>query len=745
MRRPLFMVCLLVVSLLGLGLLWQEQKGGLPPDGEPDRVDRQICCQEWDGQEVLVFGEIYRKEPECIYLKSISMQNDAANLQQIIPFSKNIICECENAEKLLLGSKVIVQGELAFFSHATNPGEFDAADYYGAMDIGGKLKKAQLLKQGEAYSVLAEGLYAVRSYLKQRICYVFPEKEASVMCAMLLGDKEKLDKEIKELYQRNGIVHILSISGLHITVIGMGVYKGMRRLGIPVWISATVGGVLLLLYGLLTGMSVSACRAIGMYLLRMLAEIVGRSYDMLTALGGMLLIMVLTQVRYLQSAGFLLSFGAVLSLGILGPVLTKKGVKAGKRLRDKVWYTIKQTFLSTLSVTLGTLPIQLWFFYQVPVFAIFLNLFILPCMSLLMVSGLIAMLLPGTGILATVSCLLLRGYEWLCKGFDAIPYHTWTPGKPHVWQMLGSYLLLAGVVLLSKCRGTVCKEHKAGLLQFLMLTFSVILLGINIPRENIVTFLDVGQGDCICVETIQGEVYLFDCGSSSRKQVGKYVLLPYLKYEGITHIDAFFVSHPDGDHCSGLLEWLQEGEDWGIIVDAIVLPDIDESKRKADFETLLRAVEETNQRSQVAIRYIKQGDYWQDGENFFYCLHPSGQSEGLEANAYSECFYIALGQRGTTMLLTGDVEKEGEDMLLKTLQEKNITQVDILKVAHHGSKYSTSEELLEQLQPNIAVISAGRRNRYGHPHEEVLERLQDMGCTILQTSEEGAVRFLLQH
>ena len=141
------------------------------------------------------------------------------------------------------------------------------------------------------------------------------------MSALLLGDKNALDNEVKEMYQRNGILHIFSISSLHITIVGMGIYKLLRKAGIPILPASMAGSLLLILYGCMTGFGVSACRAIGMYLLRMLAEVVGRTYDLLTALGVMAAVMVIQNPYYLQNGGFLLSFTSVMGIGVVFPGL----------------------------------------------------------------------------------------------------------------------------------------------------------------------------------------------------------------------------------------------------------------------------------------------------------------------------------------------------------------------------------------------------------------------------------------
>ncbi len=747
-------------------------------------------------------------------MKSLSMQNTLMENSLIeklkgISIEQNLICEysteqvtqtnggfgtesnfqngsnCDR-EKLCLGSIVVLQGTFQPFLAASNPGEFDAAKYYDSLGIGGKLTNVTILAQSREYSGLEEMLYQLRCYLKNRLYQVFPQKEASILTAMLVGDKEELDSGIKELYKENGIVHILSISGLHITMIGMGIYKILRRIRMPVWMAAICGGSVLFLYGVMTGMSLSACRAIGMYFIRMLAAVVGRSYDMLTALGVIGAIMVWQNPENLNNAGFLLSFGSVLGVGWLYPALLPKEkqilpktyeARKWKQILNKLLQEMKkgllQSILAGTSITLFTLPIQLWFYYEVPTYSILLNVLVLPFMGAVMTTGLVTMLLPGTGMMGTLTCLILKGYEWMCKCFHQLPFHTWNPGKPKLWQVIVYYLLLIAVVQLEgkAIKGKVLKgkvlkgnalkgngkrinkvsirQHISKAQTPLLLALAISILTLHIRIESTITFLDVGQGDGIVMELASGEVYLFDCGSSSRSRVGEYVLLPFLKYKGITHIDAIFVSHTDTDHCSGIEELLMLAPEEGITIGQLVLPQIVKNLREEELSSLLESAQKLKQKTPIIISYINAGDQFITRSASFLCLHPPSEYETEDSNTYSECFYVELSgkryrqeqqkEEMVSLLLTGDVEGEGEELLLQELKNHNISNVTILKVAHHGSRNSTQEALLKVAKPIISIISCGKNNSYGHPHEETLERLKTVGSEVMITAEYGAI------
>ena len=890
MRRPLFLACLCLVIALAIGKILTGadtgDTGGLPPDGSPVRITGRIDTRT---SEVIILQCISLIHEDQTYSYSGKLQCELDNMKTAMITASAVTGE---EESLKIGQQIILEGTFSHFATATNPGEFDVQRYYAAKGIGGRVRKSQILAVGEKYSFLKEKLYGFRQVLHDRLAEVFPAKEASVMQTLLLGEKEELDAEVKALYQKNGIAHILSISGLHITLLGMGVYRLLKRLGLPVRAAAVGGAMLLLIYGVMVGMSVSASRAIGMYLLQMLGIFVGRTYDMLTGLGLMALLLVIQEPERLFDVSFLMSFGAVLGICILTPVLSgdsrerdagQREMDTGQRERDtdeelegkgisawpvwlrtvadilgdsayarnkyregwrKVVYegiqrmmsAVKGGFAASVGVILFTLPVQLWFFYEIPVYSVLLNLLVLPFMSAVVAGGILSMI-PGLGLVGTVDCLILWWYEWICGRFAQLPGAIWCVGRPEVWQIVcyyvGIFLLVFGrkYVEAWKRRGTYGEKNAPGdrlhSARIPHLIATVMILGVliglltgNFDRGSRVTFLDVGQGDGIVVETGQ-DAYLFDCGSTSRKNIGEYVLKPYLKSRGIRSLRGVFVSHPDEDHMNGVIELLENGADWGIVVEQLFLPAIAEEKRTESFATLLAAAEA----AEVPVSYIKCGDEIRDSQLWLLCLHPEENTTLADANAYSECFYVEVfakkikqeaiadrkaiddrkaiadrqakdasegsamegsGENGNfagngsfvgngerkdfrmndgkiNILLTGDVEGEGERQLTQELQEllgprplqesqalqttrrlqeqcgQRALRVDILKVAHHGSGYSTGTEFLATASPATAIISCGRNNSYGHPHAETLQRLEDAQVPWYGTMDYGAL------
>ncbi len=508
-------------------------------------------------------------------------------------------------------------------------------------------------------------------------------------------------------------------------MLGMGLYTLLRKLRIPLWGAAVAGGLFLVLYGMLTGFSVSACRAVGMYLIHMLGEIWGKTYDMLTAMGVLLVILLFNNPMLVYHSGFLLSFSSVCGVGLLGPVFLKDRRVWRARPYDSMWIKwikkriegISSGFWISLSVTMFTLPLQMFFFYQLPVYSVLLNLLVIPFVGMVMVIGLMVLILPGAVVLAPIEILIFDWFEGCCQFFAKIPGHILRTGCPPFYKILIYYGVLLVGIFVSRRIG------KRGVLGSMGAVALFLIITVN--RDAQITFLDVGQGECICVQTKEGHCFLFDGGSSNTSNVGERIILPFLQYEGIDVVDGVFLSHSDADHINGILQLLQEDN---VSIKNIFLPDVAEGER--EFEEILKCA------GNVQVQYISQGMHLELPDLKIICLHPPKEFAG-EDNAYSACFYLEIDD--TSVLLTGDIEGEGEEALTEELRRRKIGNVDILKVAHHGSRNSTSEELLRQVNPGLAIISCGRNNRYGHPHEETLNRLADEGCIVLTTPECGAI------
>jgi len=667
-----------------------------------------------------------------------------------------------------VGNKIRAGGKLKKFHEARNPGNFNEQLYYQIEDIFFYLEPDEIAITDPSYSQY----HLVLNTIKKKVSKVFDQmlsgREAGALAAMLLGEKNLLDYELKKLYQENGISHILAISGLHIGLIAMFFFNLLRKLKCPILPANILTVFFIYSYGILTDFSVSTNRAIVMLVISLLAPVVGKYYDMLSGTCLSALIILMQNPMQIISAGFLLSYGAVLGIAVVYPAIKQligegnpvikaskeKGHIANESGKKKPYKTdVKRAYILTeikdrllspvlisISTQITTIPVILYFFYQIPVYSIIINLIILPLVTvliLLAIFGAIAGLiyLPAGVFIIGGASFILKLYELVCRFGSVLPGNMLTVGRPGRTELILYFICLCLFLI-------VLNKYKS---KAAMLLMAVGLLLLIYPKRNdglLVTFLDVGQGDAIYMESGSGTTYLIDGGSSDVSKAGIYRIKPFLLSRGNNVIDYAIITHSDKDHTSGLLDIINEGS---IKVRHLILPDItvkDESFIK---------LEELAHQKNITVSYISAGDSIRDGDIQITCLHPKDGYNPSNSNAYSTV--LSLEFHDFSLLLTGDLEADGETMVIEQLSKRkdsgvdnifkiteyDITEYDILKVAHHGSRNSTSEEFLSYVRPRIAVISCGKDNRYGHPHKELLERLKLVDCQAEITYETGAI------
>lgn len=669
-------------------------------------------------------------------IPSEAMQSKAAQSAEASALSQieGVICYMEaetetEAEQLpKIGSYVRIEGKLRSFAQAGNPGEFDQCRYYQILNIQARLQNAGILEESVSYDKFRERLWHIKTYLAALIDACYENRDASLMKAMLLGEKSGLDEEIKQLYQVNGIIHILSISGLHISLIGMGFYNILRKIRCPKPVTVLLSVFFMYSYGVMTGMSISVFRAIVMFGFRIAAALFKRTYDMLSAMALAALFILIEQPLYLYHSGFLFSFGAIAAIGLFLPAVEENGPGISEKESGcKIWKVMS----ASLAVSIFTMPVYLCFYYEYPLYSLFLNLLIIPGAGIILSDGLISLAvaayyLPFGKYAAFPAHFLFSLYE-LCATFALqFPGSRNILGKPENWQVVLFIGIICGVIFCSK---------RWSRLQFWQWTlFALLCLTLRFQEGLQITLIDVGQGDGIYIADDMGGSYLIDGGSSTKSDVGSYQIAPFLKAEGVDTIDAVFVTHMDSDHYNGIYTLIEQTDRSGITVKNLILPDIGENSRGGEYQEL----EALALQRGISVQYIHKGESVRHGKLTLTCLHPE---EGTEQETNEASVVLYLEYEAFTALFTGDLEGSGEEAVRKQLEslldgKKGIT---VLKVAHHGSKNSTGYAFLETITPDIALISAGNNNRYGHPHEELLERLMQAGSYIYQTKEGGAV------
>ncbi|MGL5259014.1 MAG: DNA internalization-related competence protein ComEC/Rec2 [Lachnospiraceae bacterium] len=632
-----------------------------------------------------------------------------------------------------LGSIILVKGAPTVFQRATNYGQFDARSYYTNLGIGFSLKKATLISQSSSYDVIKEFLFQKKIAFQKIYNTYLGEENGSVLSAMILGLKKEMDSELKELYQLSGIAHILAISGLHITLIGMVIYRCLRFFYLPHTPAFLIAMLFLFLYGMMIGISPSFFRAFIMFLMQMFSTVVKRSYDTVTSLMCFVFLILIQNPSYLFSVGVLLSVSAILGASQLVPAL-----KELYYFESKIIKTILFSFLSCLGIFLTTLPVLLYYYYEVPIFSILLNVCILPFVSILIIGGMILLFFGSfpflfhslSIFLGNILSAIFYYYEVLSRISLQIPFQRVCIGKPSLSKIMCYFILLS---LFLKIHTQRKKKNKKQTTHIVIIIIACSFLCFPTKKEFKITVLDVGQGDGIVIETEHDTVYLVDGGSSSKSNVGKNIILPYLKYHGYTTIDGIFVSHFDKDHTNGIEELIAFSMENKVTIKQVFLPKLEEKD-----ESYL-AFLELCQQANIPVVAMAQKDYLVDGLLQITCFYPKQKEIGVNKNESSMVLYVEYKEfQG---LLTGDLEGEGE---LYLIENGSDVELDFLKIAHHGSKFSTSEDFLEKYTPQFAIISCGENNSYGHPSPIVLERLLSLNIPYYITMDKGALEISLQ-
>ena len=685
---------------------------------------------------------VYRIEKTTrtvIYLKKAILIRSGSTKNYPI---RNIKCtgKEEKINSLREGMHVRLEGMLVLPEIPRNPGQFNRRSYESGKKIDFYLENPTVLEVKEQRSGVREVVEIWKTEMMNRCEKIYPDEEAGILEAMLFGEKRKLSGNIKELYQAAGISHVLVISGLHISLLALAVAGVLRRLGfpMPVWVILSVG--VLAGYGILIGQPTTAVRALLMFFVLQGARLLGRSYDLLSALAFAGILMLLDNPDLILDGGCRLSFCAVIGVGWYvsekNKIFRSIGEKEKRKNRGKGGKgsnagAILENIRAGWYLWLFTLPVMLDTFYQVSVVGILWNLVAIPLLPVIIASGGLGVVLAGWNIFlgslaGSPAYGMLQLYQEIGNISEKLPVGMWTPGQPSKPVIAGYYLVIFLLVLVEK--QLIKREKRWKIFPGMELCSMLLLLLLMAhpwqQREKI-TFLDVGQGDASLLQS-GGQTLLLDGGSTSQKNVGTYVILPYIKQQGISCLEAIVLTHTDQDHINGVTEVLEEGKKGWLTVKNLMYPYWMEGTKQG--KQLKKLAEEAG----ASCRKIRAGDRLTIGKAEAVVLYPKEQEKIAEPNAGSLVLFWKW--EGVRAMFTGDLPEGKERELLQ-----NLPACEILQVGHHGSATSTCREFLEQVQPSLAVISCAMKNRYGHPSPDTVDRLKKTGCEIRYTMRSGAI------
>lgn len=570
-------------------------------------------------------------------------------------------------------------------------------------------------------TVLSQHRWRVKHHIKE----TFPESLVSEAEALLIGDRSGMDEEVAERYRILGITHLFAISGLHVGLLTFLFRSLLIRLSIRIETIDNLLITLLPLYAVLAGSAPSVWRAVSVTILILLTATGRFRMRMDDALALSAAGFILWQPFVVFQPGFQLSYLAAFSLIY------------STRILSNSTSALKISFLVTAITQLALYPVLLSHFYELSLSSFFVNLVYVPLYSFIILPMNIVLLLFTFGMPPIADAVFLiyvpfRGWIEVCTEYLAtLPYQLWVPGRPGA---LFSVLAVGGALLflLSLERGV--NAFRA--IPFVLIPAVFMHMIPYANPELKVTYLDVGQGDAIVIELPHRRgVYVIDTGGTINFgepnwrtpekvfEVGRNIVVPFLKGRGITKIDKLILTHADSDHLEGADEVLEEVK----VSEIHISPG---SEKEITMEGVLRIAIE----KKISVFAMKEGAAWSDKSAEFYYMAPGeGAYKGNDSS-----LVLFMTTVGPSFLFTGDLGIDGEKRLLRKYADSDWGKL-ILKAGHHGSQTSSSDEFIRKLQPELTIFSYGKDNRYGHPHAEVLATFEKYSLSTLATADHGSI------
>lgn len=533
-----------------------------------------------------------------------------------------------------LGDSIFFEGSFSSFKEPRNKGSFDAKSYYRNEGYNGYVKVKTFSRQPPSPLIglvyfLPDFSYGLRQKMVERLNLILGEVHGGTLSAMILGEKAFLEEEIKNLYTDNAISHVLAISGLHVAIIGALIYKLFQKTKLSFRLTNLLPILFLFFYGILIGFPISAIRAVTMMSLLFLSYALKKSYDIPSALAFSSILILFINPRSLYQASFQLSFVAVLAI-FYALKITEKIFLAKKKNRERkidlLLSFLYSSILSTLTISLFLLPFQLWHFYEVAFNGLFLNIIVIPLMSILVFTGLMGGFLSlfsvwiGSFFLGSAD-VILGLYLFLGRIMSLNPWNKIILGRPSVGQGIIYYsfifLLLTWIWKIERREQMLAMREKLPSFEYLRgkrikkllvlfcLPFAIFFLAFR-HRSDVIEKLDVGKGYCKVVRMKKGYAYLIDCGSKDLEKIAKYQVIPYLKFYGISRVKGIFLTELKAERMNGLKDVLEKEE---IKSERIILPKGYKGKEGILFQEILPILKKKS----IEILYLGEDEEVKDG------------------------------------------------------------------------------------------------------------------------------------
>lgn len=629
------------------------------------------------------------------------------------------------------GSLVCLTGEVKAFQPARNPNGFSSRTYYLSKGV---ILSMVSVSENDEIEVLTQfdirGLSALSIRVSQfknrlgamlcttaesQIDKLYPPAHAAMLKGILVGKTSVLNESVIKAFRTTGTAHILAVSGLHFATVYAGLHLFMKTIRAPKRLATGFIFLSMALFLLITGVSVSGMRAFTMIVLHQVAKQLNRRYDLLNALGVAALVSILMSPYTVWSIGFQLSFWAVFSIGFFQKMTAV----------NDTFKKYDLLFLP-LAIQIGLAVLSISTFNKFYPYALLYNLPVLAMTPFVILTGALSVIFSALPIIsapmAFICSGMLEALEILTQSVLSLPLHTLNVVNFSAPRMIIFYMVMAMLCLSFSFRQRMKRVH----ISVVIVTLVFILFVPMRTSAVTVDFLDVGQGDATLIKRGDGRAILIDSGPAYTD------LEQILLKEGVKRLDAVYVSHPDSDHISGVLNLPNQFE-----IDRVYYGLL--SEKKDAVEDLM------DKRPNTAFVQLKRGTVITWGNTCIRVLSPMTEMQGKALSANDMSLVLLVDIDGYEILFTGDIESEVEtELALLNARQNAPFDIDVLKVAHHGSKTSTEQVFLQSFMPEYAVIQVGR-NWYGHPSDETLKILQKEDVQAFRNDQQGCIRLMIEN
>jgi len=647
----------------------------------------------------------------------------------------------EEMPELMAGDEIRIKGKLTEPAGKRNPGEFDYKRYLEIHDIhktfyANGFKNVSMISRNNLSYFYQEIIFPAKSYVLRLIDLNYELNEAAYLKGLVTGERSGITEEMKSDFVNAGVMHLIAVSGLNVAYIIIFVMLTLSIFRVSLLPKIIITINFLIFYCLFTGSTASIVRASIMGILVLTAMLIERRIMFYNSLGVAAMLILLYDPKQLFDAGFILSFSATFSMVLLytrfEKIFLKKLTMHNSSFKKFILAVLVLLFTS-LAAQIGTIPITANYFGKISLISILANVVAVPLANLSLAIGFLQIFFSLLSENLSAFVAETNGVLLFCQ----LSFIKWCASlelayiKVRDFNFTDMITFYGIVILLLSIRKW--KELFLRILICSMLLAGNFLFNFDMTNKLRITFLDIGQGDCALIQTPDGRNILVDCGRTSfTSDSGERTILPYLERCGISRIDLLIITHLHLDHIGGINSLLENIE-IGKIIDS-------GQKYNSAFINKMDSLIIVNN---VEREVVSAGDMIRDMDDLrMYFIYPeknyrdkdlSDQKEN--PNNGSVVFILKYGD--TDFLFTGDAEKESEEIMVR--QYSDFLRTDVLKVAHHGSITSTTIPFAIRNKPGIAVISCGKFNKFNHPSDIVLNRLERSGTKIYRTDLDAAI------